>query len=253
MKPKPVRFQIFQVYFLIAKAIFMIQQHLAQIYKADLRGVTASENFQRLATFNFEKYQDDSRQTFGSLKFLNEEILAPKHKQTNVIASDSEIFIVPLFGGIEYKDNLGNEDFIRVEQIKHITTQKGMSFEVANAFEENVSYLQIGFDTENQFFESNSSVINFDLTQKNQLISLFETANALGLIGIYEGRKEGFYKLKNPSNGIFVFVINGAFEVENRLLESKDGLSLQQIESIEWEALSENAILLLLLEISLDK
>jgi redox-sensitive bicupin YhaK (pirin superfamily) len=228
----------------------MIQQHLAQIYKADLRGVTVSENFKRLATFNFEKYQDDSRKPFCSLRVFNEEILAPKHRQTTVVASDTEIFIVPLFGGIEYKDNSGNEDFIRVEQIKHITAQKGMSFEVANAFEENVSYLQIGFDTENQFFKSNSTVINFDLTQKNQLISLFETSNALGFIGIFEGRKEGFYKLKNPSNGIFIFVINGAFEVENRLLESKDGLRLQETDNIEWEALSENAILLIL-EISL--
>jgi len=230
----------------------MIQQHLAQIYKADFRGVNACENFKRLSTFNFEKYQEDSRKPFGSLRFFNEEIIAPKHKQTNVIASESEIFIVPLFGGIEYKDHLGNEDFIRVEQIKHITAQKGMSFEVANTFEENVSYLQIGFDVENQFFESNSTVINFELTQKNQLISLFETANAMGFIGIYEGRKEGLYKLKNPSNGIFVFVINGAFEVENRLLESKDGLHLQQIERIEWEALSENAIFLIL-EIPLNK
>lgn len=106
------------------------------------------------------------------------------------------------------------------------------------------------FDAKNQFFESDSKLFDFDLTQKNQLISLFETANALGFVGIYEGRKEGLYKLKNPSNGIFVFVINGAFEVENRLLESKDGLRLQQIDNIEWEALSENAILLIL-EISL--
>lgn len=253
MTPKPVRFQILQVCFLIAKAIFMIQQHLAQIYKADLRGVTASENFQRLATFNFENFQDDSRQPFGSLRVLNEEILAPKHKQTNLSESDRDIFILPLFGGVDYKDNLGNAAFIRVEQIQHITVQKGMSFELCNPFEEeNVSYLQMEFDAENQFFENNSKPFDFDLSQKNQLVSLFETSNTFGFIGIYEGRKEGLYKLKNPSNGIFVFVINGAFEVENRLLESKEGLSLQQIETIEWEALSENAILLVL-EIPLDK
>lgn len=229
----------------------MIQQHLAQIYKADFRGVNACENFKRLSTFNFEKYQEDSRKPFGALQVFNEEILAPKHRQTTVVASDREVFILPIFGGIEYKDNLGNENFIRVEQIKHIAAQKGISFELCNPFEnENVNYLQMEFDAKNQFFESDSKLFDFDLTQKNQLISLFETANALGFIGIYEGRKEGLYKLKNPSNGIFVFVINGAFEVENRLLESKDGLRLQQIDNIEWEALSENAILLIL-EISL--
>ena len=180
------------------------------------------------------------------LQFFNEEITAPKHKQTNLIASESEIFIVPLFGGVEYKDCLGNEKFIRVEQIQRFTVQKGMSYEISNPFEENVSYLQMGFNAKKQGFQNNSKPVDFDLTQKNQLISLFKTRNSHGFIGIYEGRKEGFYKLKNPSNVIFVFVINGAFEVENRLLESKDGLRLQEIDNIEWEALSENAILLVL-------
>lgn len=228
----------------------MIQQHLVQIYKADFRGETTSESFKRLSTFNFENYQNDSRKPFGSLQFLNEEILAPKHKQTTAASSNIELFILPLFGGIEYKDSLGNENFIRVEQIQHITNQKGMSFEVSNPFDENVSYLQMGFDFKNSGFQNNSKPVDFDLTQKNQLISLFKNRNSQGFIGIYEGRKEGFYQLKNTSNGIFVFVINGAFEIENRLLESKDGLSLQQIDTIEWEALSENAILLVL-EISL--
>jgi quercetin 2,3-dioxygenase len=237
--------------FFNSKIVFMIQKHLAQIYKADFRGVTASENFKRLSTFNFEKYQDDSRKPFGSLRILNEGILAPKHTQTTLLESERDVFILPLFGGVDYKDNLGHEDFIRVEQIKHLAAQKGMLFELCNPFEEeNVSYLQMEFDAKNQDFENNFKLFDFGLSQKNQLISLFETANALGFIGIYEGRKVGLYKLRNPLNGIFVFVINGAFEVENRLLEAKDGLSLQEVKELEWEALSENAMLLVL-EISL--
>lgn len=225
----------------------MIQQNIAQIYKVAFRGVTSTENCQRFSTFNFENYQDDSRKPFGSLGFLNEEILAPKQKQTTVLAPVSDIFILPIFGGIEYKDNLGNNEFIRVEQIQHIIAKKGMEFELSNPFEEdNVSYLQIGFDFKNRGFQSNFKPFEFGLTQKNELVPLFEIEKNLGFIGIFEGRKDGFYALKEPTNGVFVFVINGAFEVENRLLEPKDGLRLEQIERIEWEALSENAILLVL-------
>ncbi|TRX05419.1 hypothetical protein FNW10_17185 [Flavobacterium gawalongense] len=122
-----------------------------------------------------------------------------------------------------------------------------MSFKLSNSYEEeNVSYLQIGFNAKIQDFESNFKQFDFGLTDKNQLIPLFEISNALGFIGMYDGRKEGVYSLKNSSNGVFVFVINGAFEVENRLLESKDGLSLSGIDSLEWEALSENALLIVL-------
>lgn len=42
------------------------------------------------------------------------------------------------------------------------------------------------------------------------------------------------------------FVLQGTFEVENRLLEAKDGLALWNTANIELEALSNEAILLLL-------
>ena len=60
------------------------------------------------------------------------------------------------------------------------------------------------------------------------------------------GREDGVYSLKNPQNGVFVFVIEGAFEVQNRLLEPRDGLAISAVEAIEFEALSNNAIILFL-------
>jgi quercetin 2,3-dioxygenase len=78
--------------------------------------------------------------------------------------------------------------------------------------------------------ENNFQQFNFGLTDKNQLIPLFEIAKAFGFIKIYEARKE----------------VNDAFEIENWLLESKEGLSLSGINSLEWEALSKNALLIVL-------
>lgn len=224
----------------------MIKQTPAQIYKSDLRGIFKSDAFQNLATFNFGTYQDWSRKPFGTLKVLNEVILEPSKKTFTFIDTDTEVILLPLFGGIAYEDNTSNEDFIRIEQIKHISAQKGMSFELSNPYDlENVSYLEIWFSAKTANFYSNSNRIDFDFSERNKMNLLFEFSNTMGFIGIYDGRKEGFYALKNNLNGAFVFVISGAFEVENRLLQEKDGLSLKKIETVEWEALSENAILLL--------
>lgn len=234
-----------QVYFLITKAIFMIKQNLAQIYKSNLRGVLESGRHSSFSVFNYGNYQEVSRKPFGALQVLNEEILAPQQCVSIAIEANTEVIILPLYGGIEYKDSIGNEDFIRVEQIRIIDAEKGMSFELSNPYEQAVSYLQIRFNAKSHDLRSHYKQFDFGLTNKNQLIPIFEIPKALGFIGVFDGRKEGFYSLKNNSNGIFVFVINGAFEVENRLLESKDGLSLQKTDAIEWEALSENAILLL--------
>ncbi len=53
----------------------MIKQTPSQIFKSDLRGISKSDAFQNLATFNFGTYQDSSRKPFGTLKVLNEGIL----------------------------------------------------------------------------------------------------------------------------------------------------------------------------------
>ncbi len=45
---------------------------------------------------------------------------------------------------------------------------------------------------------------------------------------------------------LYFFVIQGAFEVANRLLEARDGLGLWSVKEVELEALSNEAIVLVL-------
>lgn len=97
-----------------------------------------------------------------------------------------------------------------------------------------------------------SAVHDFDFSKRNELLPVFGRdllpmhSQSCGYIGLYDGRKKGNYTLQNPKNGLFTFVANGAFEFENRLLESRDGLSISRITSVDFEALSENAILLVM-------
>lgn len=225
----------------------MIAQIPAQIYKSDSRGIFNSEKHNCFATFNFKHYQDLSRNAFGSLKILNEVILAPQQRISRVIKSRTNVIILPLFGGIEYKDSLGNDEFLRVDQIRVLAADDELTVDIFNPYaNENVSYLEIEFDMGKQYFKNYFQQYKFVFSTHNKLHSLFEVERALGFIGIYDGRKEGSYTLRNTKNGLFVFVLNGAFEVENRLLEAKDGLALQEIQKMEWEALSENAILMVI-------
>ncbi len=63
-------------------------------------------------------------------------------------------------------------------------------------------------------------------------------------MGKYDGRKKGDYVLKNKNNGVFAFVIEGVFEVHDRLLHAKDALAIWDADEIDFEALSNGAILL---------
>ncbi len=62
----------------------------------------------------------------------------------------------------------------------------------------------------------------------------------------FAGRKEAVYKISRQKNSVFAFVIQGAFEVQGRLLHARDGLGLwDDTNLIELEALSNDAIVLL--------
>lgn len=207
----------------------MIAQIPVQIYKSDSRGFFNSERHNRFATFNFEQYQDLSRNAFGSLKILNEVILAPQERISRVIKSRTNVIILPLFGGIDYKDSIGNEEFLRVDQIRVLAADDELTVETFNPYEnENVSYLEIEFEMGRQYFKNYFQQYKFDFNAHNKLHSLFEVERALGFIGLFDGRKHGSFTLRNAKNGVFVFVLNGAFEVEDRLMEAKDGLALKE-------------------------
>ena len=64
-------------------------------------------------------------------------------------------------------------------------------------------------------------------------------------VGKFSGRAETVYHSKQSSANIFVFVLEGAFEVEGRLLHARDGLALWQTTAVEMEALSNDALVML--------
>ncbi|WP_449400412.1 pirin family protein [Chryseobacterium wanjuense] len=70
--------------------------------------------------------------------------------------------------------------------------------------------------------------------------------NFPAFIGLYDGRKKQKYDLKLDNKSIFGIVINGACEFQDRLLETRDAILLQGLETLEFDALSENLLVIFL-------
>lgn len=229
----------------------MLQQ--VQIYKADLRGCAESEVFRRYATLNFGDYKESSREPFGLLLALNDETLGANNTIFRHIEENTDILILPLVGGLIFRDSFGNENTIGTEQLALFSGEKGNAYQLTNPYKkELVNYLQIWIKGSAWAFKPGSSLLDFDFSQRNMLLPIFGNAGlqphsgANGYIGLFDGRKEGSYTLRHPDHGLFVFVLNGAFELDNRLIESRDGLALVNTQSIDFEALSDNAMLLVM-------
>lgn len=223
----------------------MLSQNPSQIYKAQLRFHDEDETYRCLATFNNESHFDESRKPFGKLKMLSDETLAGGQIKSFTSNEKETVILIPLVGTIDYDDNFGNRNYIETEEIQILESLEASQFHLRNPYEkELINYLQLRLDSVN--LKNSFEKRKFDFSTQNELFMLLENENHTISIGIFTGRSEGVYHLKNDTNGAFAFIINGAFEFQNRLLESRDALAIWNVSEIEFEALSENAILLVI-------
>ncbi len=219
-------------------------QQPAQIYKAHLRGHFESDTHRCLATFNFKTYQDESRKPYQKLQVWNEAVLAPKIVVRDTADDDSVMLLLPLVGAIDCQ--VGSQTHcITTGQVYFCTLMAGTEFGIQNPYEnEQVNYLQIQLKSSEKF--QDDQLLSFDLNTNKTQQPLIDTLDFSFKIGMYRSREEGIYKPENKDHGIFAFALNGAFEFQNRLIENRDGLAIEGSEVIEFESLTENAILLLL-------
>jgi redox-sensitive bicupin YhaK (pirin superfamily) len=54
------------------------------------------------------------------------------------------------------------------------------------------------------------------------------------------------YNLNDPKNGVYAFVLNGNFTIQDQALENRDGLGIWEQSQLSIKSLSANAELLLM-------
>lgn len=207
----------------------------AKIYKAEWRAKIQRVDYCCWTTFNPAEIRLDG------LLLFKDELLGSQTQASHSIAQDAVVWLLPFVGGIDFE--CGSEKgFVHIGQLQTITVKKGETLVISNPYEnETVRYFHWHFSTNRA---AGSELTDFDLSEKNTLIPISKSEDIDTFIGIYEGRAEEEHKLGSNRNKLFTFIIRGAFEFQNRLLEASDALHLIGVESIEFEALSENAMLL---------
>lgn len=222
----------------------MFSQSKSQIYKAQLRGLLKETDYNCLATFNYAEYFDNSRSPFGAISILNDETFGPKKSLRYVVHEPSTILLIPLVGSVYCNYKNAESEYINVEEIAVIKTEAKQYFELQNTYDDAlINFLQIRLkktDGIDSSFEKKS----FKLNPNGVLNTIYQSKHFKVSIGQFDSRQEGQLELNSSEKGLFCFVINGCFEFQNRLIESRDGLTIWNDPKIEWEALSENAIIL---------
>lgn len=169
--------------------------------------------------------------------------LAPNYSLTGELGANFLTIWLPMVGGLIFKNKSADDLFIDAGQAFLIIGNS--SYEIVNPYAtELVNFLQIQVAVSNKIVSQ--ELVRFNLVHKNQLLSMSNACLPI-YIGKFDGREESIYQPHNQQSSIFAFVITGAFEVQNRLLEPRDGLLLKNLTTaVEFEALSNEAIILFL-------
>jgi redox-sensitive bicupin YhaK (pirin superfamily) len=217
----------------------------ATIYLAGRRGCSQTDIYRSDHTLSFENYIREGRGTFGNLQSLNDDTLGAGGTRMLTARAYSIVWLIPLIGALQYETTTGVRASVEPGQTHRLWLSTGSQLNITNSYEdERINYIHIWLIPEPMTRTLEVQEYTIDLDQQNKLIALGDLTTPDLHIGQYQGRAEGIYIPRDPTKGTFAFVIHGAFEIENRLLEARDAIALWNTPEIAFEALSNDAIVL---------
>lgn len=212
----------------------MLVQSPSRIFKSDF-SFWKEEN--SCAVNEFFSSEKPSR-----LRKAVEVVLPERGKYELAYQEKTSLLIIVLYGEVlinDFERTISSEQIFTLQSVdKNVVTITN------NLTDEKADVLILEFKNKNP--GNSFGVEELILSEKNMLHQISNNLKTPNFIGLYDGRKEQEYALHIKGSSIFGLVINGAFEFQNRLLETRDAILLSEIEILEFEALSENALLIFL-------
>ena len=216
-----------------------ILQPAAKIYLDDAHGLLETDRFRRKQLFSSGSLRLDNRPAFGALHTWDEYALAGA--VTLPFTTTGSALLVPVVGPLLYRS--GNVSTMMLPgQLLLVSGE----YTVTNPFSEPetlTSFLHIGWNDPSPATETRCIDMKLATGLSPETVDL---GSARFTIGKMSGRQVHSYRLADRSERCFVYALQGVFEVEGRLLHPGDGLALWSATEVESEALSEEAILLML-------
>lgn len=153
---------------------------MIETYRSDQRGLTAIDWLHSRHSFSFNDWYDPAHVSFGALRVINEDVVAPGAGFPTHGHRDMEIVTYVLSGALAHKDSLGNGSTIRPGEVQRMSAGTGIRHSEMNPSpSEPVHLLQIWILPERP-----------GLTPGYEQVTLAadSTANRFGLIASRDGR-----------------------------------------------------------------
>jgi len=207
-------------------------------------------------SFSFASYFNPQRSNFGALRVLNDDTISPGKGFGTHPHDNMEIITIPLKGDLEHKDSMGNIGAINEGEMQVMSAGTGVYHSEYNKNSDNfVNLLQLWVIPNKQNVEPRYGQLSIrELKKKNsfyQVLSPYPDDDGMWIhqeawfhLGDFEEQTFIDYVLKKEGNGVYVFVIEGAFIVANETLRKRDAIGVWNTNKITFEAQSESRVLI---------
>jgi redox-sensitive bicupin YhaK (pirin superfamily) len=227
------------------------------LHKASTRGAANHGWLNSHHSFSFANYYNPERMNFGVLRVLNDDVVSSGRGFGTHPHDNMEIISIPLEGDLEHKDSMGNVTVIKEGDVQAMSAGTGIYHSEYNKnSDREVKFLQIWLFPNKKNVEPRYDQITLDNTsQKNQLYQVLSPnpdddgvwihQNAWFHMGTLDKGKAIDYQLKDTTNGVYAFVLDGDVTIEGQALNKRDGYGIWDTNAIHIKADSNARILLM--------
>jgi redox-sensitive bicupin YhaK (pirin superfamily) len=231
------------------KGVFMIS------HPADTRGNANHGWLKSRHTFSFAEYYNPERMSFGALRVLNDDSVEGGNGFGTHPHRDMEIISIPLQGTLSHKDSEGNHGLIKKGEVQIMSAGTGILHSEENANKgELVKFLQIWvmpkklgiaprYGQKEFGFKDNTSTLVVSPDGREGSLEINQDA-FFTIVNMDEGKTVD-YKIKKSGNGLYIFVLDGALEVNGAQLSVRDGLGIPALEEAKLKVHAKSEVLLM--------
>jgi len=229
---------------------------MIHIRRADERGRTRLRWLDGRHTFSFGDYHDPQHMGFGTLRVLNDDIVAPGGGFDTHPHRDMEIVTVVLSGALRHRDSMGNGSVIRPGEVQRMTAGTGVFHSEHNASDaEPVHLLQIWILPERRGLTPSYEQRTFDTAARaGEWVLVASRDGADGSVTIHQDA--AIRRAHVPAGttlavdvpadrGSWLHVAEGAVELGGERLSAGDAAALTGDVALELRATADADLLLL--------
>ncbi|WP_339917882.1 pirin family protein [Yeosuana marina] len=229
------------------------------IHKSDSRGFANHGWLKSHHTFSFAGYQNPERMNFGALRVLNDDLVQPKMGFGTHPHQNMEIISIPLKGALSHQDSMGNKRAIEVGEVQVMSAGTGLTHsEFNDSKTDETNFLQLWIIPEEMGVTPNYEQRLFDASeQKNKLQTVVAPKDKLEDDALPISQQAYIYrtdldedkfitlKAKNSNNGFYIFVVEGAVEVADTILNSRDAIGVSEVDTLNLKAKSNSNLIII--------